>query len=541
MREEIRDKKALLALLARTPHGNLKVYCADGIKAAHNDPDFFHHVVAYNHLKGSVRDAKVGLPIVALKALYEVNDGIGPTAHEVFLENALAHLADLRPREFLRAIEFGWDIGAPIRMLKRLTIRYLRDLEADEQDWTRTTLFHRNTLRRLYALMHVPVQVEGGEAVVFGKTRRGAPRLFKGNSVFEVVRTLQTLSPIEIAGMIARHRLPFLIARDAAGAKAKEPDVVLALMNRMSPTELVSNMKWLKRCGVATVPALRSGLEAALGAAGTAKAMQRTKRGAVLKATKAAEVLGDDEVLSGKLRVLQEKQIQVALPSIEGNWLVLADKSGSMEHAMEIAKVVASTIARAVTGNVYLVFFDESPRFYDVTGKSLEDIKTITQTLTAAGGTSIGCGVDYLRQRGLAVDGIAIVSDGCENTGIGFAWAYGEYAKAFDVAPMVYLYRVEPHFPPDVLEKYGRSLVESEARRQLAAFREHATLGKIEIEEFVLTDETDYYAVPNLVAQMKVRRWELLDQILAVPFRRLDEVLTRTSLPVVPQPNRVMV
>ncbi len=510
------DKKALVAATLKSPHGKLAVH----------DPDFFGHLLAYVHVKGQVRDAKVALPIIALVAFTFKSIGVDPGLSSVsdLGENALAHLADLRPREFLRALEFAKDIHAPIRLLRRLTERYLIDLEKDRREWDRTALQHRRTLKALYAKWAFTAP---GRA----KTKTDWP---PAGSVFEKLTTLKNLAPEEIAGTIQRHQIPFLIARGALAEKAKDPDVVLALMKRMTSSELVTNMGWLESVGVKTVPALRAQLEESLGKAGTDRKAKVT-----LKTTKAAEALADDEKLSGKLRVLQEKQIE-KIASIDGDWLVMGDKSGSMEAAMETAKQIASILARLVKGKVHLVFFDTMPRYFDATGKTYEELQTLTRGLTAQGATSIGVGLAYCLDRGFAVDGIALVTDGCENALPQFATEYQRYAKKFDATPTVYVYQTATHFPADVVRQYGLALVKDEANRQLRQFQGSLREAKIDAQTFDLTGGTDYYALPSLVATCRVQRYSLFDEILGVPLRTIDEVLDRTvGVPVLAQPPLV--
>lgn len=523
------DKKQIIAALAQSPHGKLTDYSTVALKALADDPDFYAHITAWNHLKGSIRDAKVALPVLGLMMAQQP---------EVLIENALAHLADLRPREFVRAIQFGWDIKAPTRMLKRLAIRYLRDLEADRHAWERTALQHRESLRWLYAQSGIPVRVKGGESALFHQTRKGKDRGLPP-ARFRTLASLPNLSPEEIAGQIDKYKIPFLIARGALGAKAKEPDVVLALMKRMSTSELVTNMKWLERVGVKTVPALRAALEEALGKAGAAK---KQKRGAVLKATTAATVLADDEVLSGKLRVLQEKQID-HIAGIDGDWLVLADKSGSMEAAMDAGRLLAATLTRLVKGRVYLMFFDTVPRYMDATGMSYEALTAHTATISANGGTSIGCGVRYLQDKKLTVEGIAIVSDGCENAHPPFGEAYQNYVRALGCEPpTVYWYRCGTAFPPNVVAAHGLRAVQGQADYEIQSFVEGCKRAKIDLQTFDLRGGVDAYSVPLLAETMRCKRYELLDEIYSCKFRTLNEVLDRTiDVPVLPQIARQLV
>lgn len=551
MAEQTYDKRRLISDLIKSPHSKLAEYVDVGLPAAERDAEFFAQLLAWNHVKGQIRDAKVAFPILALKALYgpiyrtNVITADGPL-RDRYAENALAHLADLRPREFVKAINFGWDIGAPTRMLDRLMIRYVRDLEADRHDWERTAIIHREMLRWLYSQTQIPVKVAMGESALFGQIRKGKDR-GPAPQRFRVLATLKDLSPVEIAGQVEKYKLPFLIVRGALGAKAKDPDVVLALMKRMSSTELVTNMKWLERVGVKTVPALRAQLEESLGKAASSKKAPK----ATLKTTRAAEALADEPALSGKLRVLQEKQLD-KLAGIDGNWLVLADKSGSMEQAMEAARLVAGTLTRLVKGRVHLVFFDTTPRYLEATGKTYEELQQITAGYTAAGGTSIGCGVQALADRDLAVDGIAIVSDGCENQ-FGyphFSDAYTSYVRRLGMAdqpPTVYWYRTAVTVLSASIEAVMRDhrmsrgdallALRDSAVQEITGFQTRCLAAKIDVQIFDLSvGEVDYYSVVNLVPTMKVARYQLLDEIQAMPLRTLDEVLDRTlGVQVLPQ------
>ena len=146
----------------------------------------------------------------------------------------------------------------------------------------------------------------------------------------------------------------------------------------------------------------------------------------------------EDEGLKEKLRGLQDKQLQSM--GVEGNWLVLGDKSGSMQRAMNIAKQIAATLAKMVMGKVWLVFFDTQPQTLDVTDTPLDAIQKATRYIRANGGTSIGCGLQRMLEAKEEIDGIAIVSDGGENSTPYFSQVYPRYAAFAGKEPTVYLY-----------------------------------------------------------------------------------------------------
>ena len=322
-------KNQVITELTRSPHGELTEYIKTGRAIAEQDPEFAAHLIAWNARNGQIRDSKVALPVVTLSV---------PGFNGELSENSLAHLATLDPRNLLRAVRFAKQLKIPAhgRALRRVVEKYLRAREAKRGWWDATTLQHRATMKELYALNSVKPGGEYENTVLFGRTLDKTKAPLPRGSVFEAVARLRTMSPVEAAGTIITRKIPFLVAVGALGARMKETDLVLALINQMSPTELVNNTKMLERLGIKTVPALRGAYEEALRKAASAKT-------STFKATRAAEAV-EDEALKEKLKGLQEKQIS-ALGGVEGNWLVLGDKSQSMTHAIDAAKTLANQMS----------------------------------------------------------------------------------------------------------------------------------------------------------------------------------------------------
>lgn len=488
MKETGITKNQIIAELTRSPHGKLAEYVSTGRPAAKQEPEFFAHLIAWNQIKGQIRDSRVALPIIQLQVVGSID--------AEFRDSALAHLSLLDPRNLLRAYRFAMESRdltqdrRNVGQLDRMITRKLRTLESNWAKWERVAVQHRKSLKGLYALLRIkPAPM--ADAILF---KRQIPR----GSVFDAIRNLSKMSATEAAGTILERRIPFLIASGALGAKMKDPTLVLALIERMSPNELVNNSKMLERLGIKTVPALRAAYEQALGRAAGSKT-------ATFKATRAAEAIEEDEDSAGiaqKLRDLQEKQIK-ALGGVEGNWLVAGDKSGSMSEAIEISRHVAGTLAKMVKGEVHLVFFDTLPIYKNVTGQTYEQIKELTKNIRAGGGTSVGCSLLALAEKKVEVDGIAIVSDGGENTPPMFAATYKAYCQAMGKEVPVYLYRTAGE--PD----------------QFSHFM--ATAG-IDVQKFDLSKGVDYYSLPNIVQTMRTQRYSLADEIMECPLLKLDQV-----------------
>ena len=492
--EEGLTKNKILSELSRSPHGELKEYIPVGQQAAKQEAEFLAHLIAWNHQKGQIRDSKVALPIVSLSVPGIAND---------FVENSLAHLALLGPRELLKAFQFGKEIKLPSlskNKLFTLVRSYLKKTEKQGWNkWQHLAIQHRHTLKQLYSLTGFRADTENINIVLYGqkfdKTKVPVPK----GSIFEKVTQLKNMSAQEAAGTIMAWRIPFLVIQGALGEKLKDPDIALAMIKSMSATELVTNIKMLEKLGMKTNPALKGAYEEALG-----KAAKSTKN--VLKTTRATEAI-KDETLKANLRGLQEKQLQNM--GVEGNWLVLGDRSTSMTSTIEVARHVAGVLAKMVKGNVWLCFFNTSPQTIDVTGKPLDWINETTKHINANGGTSIGCGLQRMLDSKVEVDGIVVVSDAAENTSPWFADVYKKYSEHYDKEVPVYLYRTVNQ------SNYGGDI-----DLKVSMDRLH-----FDIQEFDLTKSIDYYSLPNLVATMRTNRYSLIDEILATPLLTLQSVL----------------
>ena len=474
------SRNQLVNQLLHVGHGNLDIYNEIGLKAAQVESELFGHLIAWNHKKGEVRDSKVALPVLALR---------GNPDRELY-ENAVAHLTLLDPRNLLRGIYYHKSLprttGGGGKVLKEGIEFYLRVRERSRGWWSKTALQHRKSLKALYALNHVK-PAPFAQNILFKRT-------YPPNSTFDILGDLKNMNPQEAAGTILNRKIPFTIAVGALGGLKNKPDIVLALMEQMSGAELVNNTQMLQRYGVFESPPLKAAYD---------KAIERTRKDKVssLKATRAAEVVTDKKA-SKKLEQIQEQRLQ-ELGGIDGDWLVLGDRSGSMTSSIVVARNVASLIAQQVKGKVYLVFFNTSPMNFDVTGKNLEQITEMTRRLVATGGTSVGCGLDLLYEKGILINGIAICSDGGDNTIPYFHEAYGRYIKKFGMEPPVYLF----HVPGDA--------------DLLSGFCDRVG---ILIEKFQLGRDVDFYSLPNIVKTLRTSRYTLIEEIMEMSLLGFTDV-----------------
>lgn len=476
-------KNRIIAELTRSPHGDLKSYLPIGAVASKEEPEFLAHLIAWNFEKGQIRDSKVALPVISLTA------SIDPE----LAENAFAHIASLDPRNLVRAVRFAKEVKTPGhgKRLLRVVEQYLRARENTPKWFNGAVMQHRKSMKELYALCHIKPN-EYADSVLFKGKKVG---------VFKDIALLKNMDPGEAAGTILNRKIPFLTAVGALGEKASDPRVALALIESMSPAELLNNTAALEKIGIKTMPALRAAYEAGLAKAADSKGV------ASLKATKAVAAV-QDEGLKQKLQAAQEKQLKKI--AIEGDWLVIADKSGSMQHAIEASRHIAATLAKLVAGEVYLVFVDNAVRHLRATGKTYDQLLAETRMVQAGGGTWLGGGVMYALDRGINVDGIAVVTDGGENAVPLFCQAYAMLAKKLDKQVPVYTYLLSGSSDDTMTPNMRNS--------------------GFDVQMFDLRGgNVDYYALPNLVQTMRTNRFSLIDEIMEYPLKKLNDVFKEAA------------
>lgn len=479
------SRNKLLSSLMQIPHGDLIKFIGPALPAAKTDPDMFGHLIAWNHKHGKVFDSKVAFPVIGLRGLTRED--------RKFAENCVAHMVSLGPRELVRAYKFSHHLtkmgnyipGGHRRMIEQAIKKYLEVREENTKWFDRSVLSHRQAMLYLYKVSHKKPS-ERAQKVLFD-------RCFDRGSVFDIVKGLRGKSQLEAAGLIRRYKIPFQIAVGSV-AKAKDPDIIMAVIDTMTGNELINSTSMLKKFGVFDTPSLKAAYDAAV------ERSKKDKRVNVYKASKAAEHL--DENTAKKVKTIQKAQEQT-IAAIDGNVLVAADASQSMEEAVEKAKMVAAVIASRVKGKVWLVFFNVQPRPFDVTGKSYDEIMSMTKGIRAHSRTSIGCPLAYIMNKDEEVNCIVIVSDGCDNEPPFFNEAYLRYVRKFNFEPTVYLLHVPG--APNVLPDYCRQ-------------------SGIQIEERELDENVDYYSLPNIIQGIKTTRFALLDEVMETELLTFDNV-----------------
>jgi hypothetical protein len=493
--------------LLTTPHRQLAEVWPVHQDMAQKDPRFYVRLAAWYNDHGDVRDHK---------EMFVVNLALStfPGHREV----GLALLRDLPPYEVARVVdfihgrktnrkvraaspgpkaarkeanapetpvatvveEFGLFRNPP-RALRTEVTRYLREREADPTWFDSTVLNARKAVKRLYALLHI-APGERAQKVLFDEAPPADSRLF---ALRELARATD---PAMQAHAIVTHQIPYRVA--ATVVRQMTPTVLLALIERMSPQELINNLASLQRRGALDNPDLKAFIEGKL---------EQARTGARVSAFKAEEAVKAAPGLSADVRRQLEGVADAQVKAkgrIRRPTALLIDKSGSMDQAIELGKRIGAMISAICERELFVYAFDTVAYPVERAGDSLAAWERALQGITAGGGTSCGAAVEYLRRKGQYVEQLIVVTDEEENTPPLFVDSLRKYCQELKAEPAVYFVRT-----PN-----GRNYLEERCRQ-----------AGITADAFRFTG--DYYALPNLVPLLtRPSRLELLMEIMEYPL-----------------------
>ena len=465
----------MLNSLLTTPHRKLEQVADVHKEMVGMDPIFYGHLAVWYQRSGDVRDHK-----------------------EVFVGNLLASdlpehrdagfvlLQELPPYQVARVVDFLKTLRGKLpRSARTAVTRYLRKREADPAFFDRAALRQRKAMKHLYASLHIPPGARADQ-VLFKDT---PPE----DSLAHVIKAVaKAETPAEQARLIVEHNLPFTIA---VGAVSKlTPTLLVALINAMSPQEVINNLASLKKRGALDHKEVKALIDQKIERAAT------SDRVSAYKARVASEVADLDAETQARLEKVTDEQVKKR-GRITKPTALLVDKSSSMENAIELGKRLGALISGIAEAGLTAYAFDTAPYPVKAKGDTLGDWERAFGHIRAGGATSVGCALEAMRLRKEAVEQIILVTDEEENTSPYFADAYEAYKGEMNVAPNVIIVRV------------GNASTWVEQKLQEK---------RVQVDTFRF--EGDYYSLPNLVPLLaRPSRLELLLEILDTPLPERDD------------------
>jgi hypothetical protein len=506
---------ALLNSLLTTPHRELAKIWPLHQELVAKDPRFYVRLGAWYADHGDVRDHKEMFIITLVLSDFEGHRDVG-----------LAMLRGLPPYQVVRVLDFisgrkktkkvrpeapekgkRAKKGAkpaepapkepaettvenfglfrnPPRALKTEITRYLREREADPEWFDGSVLVARKAIKRLYALLHVKPG-ERAQKILFDENPPEDSRLAA------LKKLAQAEAPADQARAIIENRIPYRVA--VTVVQKMTPTVLLALIDVMSPQEVINNLAALKRRGAMDNPDLKALIEQKLGDAKTSTRVSAFK---AEEAMKAANLSAD---VRSKLEEVADAQVK-AKGRITRATALLIDKSSSMDLAIELGKRIGAMISTVCEKELYVYAFDTLAFPIERGGNDLASWEKSLRGIHASGSTSCGVALDYMTRKRQYVEQIIIVTDEEENTPPLFVEALKKYREALPADPNVCFVRT-----PN-----ARDLLEQQCRSAGLA-----------CDAFQFTG--DYYSLPNLVALVsRPSKLELLTEIMeyTLPVRK---------------------
>jgi hypothetical protein len=465
----------ILNSLLTTPHRKLEQVAEVHKQMVERDPIFYGHLAVWYQANGDVRDHK-----------------------EVFVANLLASriedhrsagfvlLQEFPPYEVARVVDFmKQQLGKVPRSARTAVARYLLKREADPIFFDRAALRARKAMKHLYSTLHIKPGARA-DAVLF----KEAPP--EDSLAFALKRLAKASSPAEQAAIIVECGIPYTVAVGAI--KKLTPTVLVALINAMSPQEVINNLKALKSRGAFEHPEVKALIEEKLAMAAS------SDRVSAFKARVAADVAELDEETVARLDRVADEQVRKR-GRITKPTALFVDKSGSMETAIEVGKHIAATVSGVAEAELFVYAFDSVAYPVTARGKKLSDWEKAFEHIFPQGATSIGAALETMRLKKQSAEQIIIVTDENENTAPFFATVFSGYSEALKVSPNVVFVKVGQH----------SELIEQQLKQRGVGF-----------DSFTFTG--DYYSMPNLVPLLsRPSRLELLIEILDTPLpSRMD-------------------
>lgn len=472
---------AILNALLRTPHRNVEPFIPLFKHVHEADPIFFGHLAVWYFDNGTVNDLKQ--LFVAIMATSKFSDE--------YREAGLALLEKMPPFQVVRVLALvkGHNEGekfiegvAPSvpRSLRTAIEKYLRERESNPQVFDNVALHARKALKTLYASLRIKPG-EYAQRVLFDDDPPEDSRLY-------VLKKLaHAKDPTEQALLIAENKIPYRTAVSAL--RQITPAVLVALVNAMSPQELINNMSSLKKRGAMDNSDLRKMIETKLAQAAT------DKRVSALKTRQALKSADLDEDMARRVEEVGDKQIK-SKATIRRATAIHVDKSGSMEVAIEVGKQLAAIIAPICESDLFVYAFDGMAYPIKANGSELSDWEKAFKGINAAGYTACGAGVDAMRRKKEVVEQILMVTDQQENRPPKLVDSLKSYSEELGVLPSVIILNVGSHSN---------------------LLRDQLTNADMEVDTFDFNG--DYYSLPSLLPMLAGGgRIDLLMQIIEYPL-----------------------
>lgn len=330
------------------------------------------------------------------------------------------NLSGLPPFRIFRIMRYIDQSDTKIpRLLKSLASNYLHILEQDDNWFDSVALLNRKAIKWAYKRLHLKSS-DRAQAILFDNKP-------PADSKFAAIKLIAAESDVnEKARLIIKHGIPYRIASTLIGKFTAAAGV--ALISAMSPTEALNSRKWIEASGLLEMKTVKRVY--------LAKVKRATK--SIASADHRVSAQGADEEVQAAIDSAKQTSIETG-QRIESDLLMLVDKSGSMEVAIEVAIEFGARIAPLCDGELMVIAHDTEGRLINVPHEeedSLAAWEHAFRNIRASGGTAHQRGLQLAIEKDFYPQTIVLITDGGENE-LNFTQMVENYASAHQIEPHV--------------------------------------------------------------------------------------------------------
>jgi len=394
--ERIPIYQELFQSILDCPHGNLEETFRVHKEVLEKNPLFYMKMAAWYMKNGMVRDHKVAF----VKTLMEADD---PTLRDegwALIQRLPIHLLAqvVRSTKKTKALRSAVKHKLAEMPYNRLVSEILRSSK---------------DLKSMVVALHIPTTKSSN----LNFETIGTELFTKNRPIRRVFAQLRNEEdPDKVAVLLEKLPIPSYIAMTSI--KVRTPEIVRVLVKRMTPNELIQSLNMLGR-----LRAIKPNMDIIRGKLDKLVSDPRVNAMRVLNILQHLEpALVPYEVFEVLERAVSRKAKSIS--KIDARVSLHIDTSGSMEPAIEIGKMLATSLSIACKEppTVYSVSstpFKVQPSSYTPSGW-----KESFSLLRANGATPLGAGISLMKQHGDTCDVIILVTDTGENSFPKFADEY---------------------------------------------------------------------------------------------------------------------
>lgn len=284
----------------------------------------------------------------------------------------------------------------PSRLMRGLVVDYVRMLEDDAQRFDGVVLRNRRELKSAYKFYHIKPS-DRARAILFEDNPPADSRL-------AVLKQIANCADAhERARLIIEHKIPYVVAASVLPKMGAIEAV--ALIDVMSPQEALNSRHWVEESGILNIAEVKDAF--------TTKVSKATA--SIATAEHRASAQGKDEDVQAAVNAAKEKATEKN--RIEGEVLICADISWSMDAVIKAVPQFISRIIPQCDDRVFLSWFNDAARTVEVTGMNYQGCQDAVKGVRAGGGTRPQAALESALKVGCMPNKLVMVTDGGERSG----------------------------------------------------------------------------------------------------------------------------